>query len=74
LVGTIVKYDYCPLTGAVSVNQELYINKILQQWGMSTCHPLPTPFPAEADDVITALAESILNPNPKIIKEFQKLR
>jgi hypothetical protein len=68
-----VKYDRCPLTGAVSANQELYINKILQRWGMSTCHPLPTPFPAKADDVITALAEPILNPDPKIIKEFQEL-
>jgi len=40
---------------------------------MSKCHPLPTPFPAKADDVITALAEPILNPDPKIIKEFQEL-
>ena len=68
-----VKYDRCPNTGAVSANQELYINKILQRWGMSNCHPLPTPFPAKADDVITALAEPILNPDPKIIKEFQEL-
>jgi hypothetical protein len=68
-----VKYDRCPVTGAVSANQELYINKILQRWGMSNCHALPTPFPAKADDVITALAEPILNPDPKIIKEFQEL-
>jgi len=68
-----VKYDRCPLTGAVSANQELYINKILQRWGMSECHPLPTPFPAKADDVITALAEPILNQDPRIIKEFQEL-
>ena len=25
----VAKYDRCPLTGAVSANQELYINKIL---------------------------------------------
>jgi len=34
-----VKYDRCSITGAVSANQELHINKILQRWGMSDCHP-----------------------------------
>jgi len=40
---------------------------------MSECHPLPTPFLAKADDVITVLAKPILNPDPKIIKEFHEL-
>jgi len=68
-----VKYDRCTITGAVSANQELYIDKILQRWGMSDCHSLPTPFPAKADVVVTKLAEPISNPDPKIVKEFQEL-
>ena len=68
-----VKYDRCPLTGAVSANQELYIDKLLQRWGMSECHSLPIPFPAKADVIITQLAEPIPNPDPIIIKKFQEL-
>jgi len=68
-----VKYDRCTITGAVSANQELYIDKILQRWGMSDCHSLPTPFPTKADVVVTELAEPISNPDPKIVKDFQEL-
>jgi len=68
-----VKYDRCPLTGAVSANQELYIDKLLQKWGMSDCHSLPIPFPAKADVIITQLAEPIPQPDPIIIKKFQEL-
>ena len=40
-------------SGAVSAHtsQELYINKILKRWGMESCKPLPTPFPAKSDVV-----------------------
>jgi len=68
-----VKYDSCPITRAVSANQELQIDKKIQRWGMSDCHSLPTPFPAKADAFVTELAEPISNPDPKIVKDFQDL-
>jgi hypothetical protein len=34
-------------SGAISASQELCINKILKRWGMESCKPLPTPFPAK---------------------------
>ena len=68
-----VKYDWCPETGAVSANQELHIDKILQRWGMSDCHSLPTVFAAKADAVVTERAEPISNPDLKIVKDFQEL-
>jgi len=68
-----VKYDSCPITRAVSANQELQIDKKIQRWGMSDCHSLPTPFPAKADAFVTELAEPISNSDPKIVKDFQEL-
>ena len=68
-----VKYDSCPITRAVSANQELQIDKKIQRWGMSDCHSLPTPFPAKADAFVTELAEPISNSDPKIVKDFQDL-
>lgn len=68
-----VKYDRDHRTGAVTASQELYINKILKRWGMETCNPLPTPFPAKADAIIEELSKPIDNPDPQIIKQFQEL-
>jgi hypothetical protein len=48
-------------------------DKILKRWGMETCNPLPTPFPAKADAIIDELSTPIDNPDPQDIKQFQEL-
>ena len=68
-----VKYTRNPDTGAVSASQEQYIDKILKRWGMESCNPLPTPFPAKADTVLEELSKPIDHPDPAIQKQFQEL-
>jgi hypothetical protein len=59
---------------AVSASQELYINKILDKhWGIESCKPLPTPFPAKSDVVFDELLKPIENPVPVLNKQFQKI-
>ena len=62
-------------SGAVSAHtsQELYINKILKRWGMESCKPLPTPFPAKSDVVLDELLKPIENPEPFLNKQFQEI-
>jgi hypothetical protein len=62
-------------SGAVSAHtsQELYINKILKRWGMESCKPLPTPFPAKSDVVLDELLKPIKNPDPVLNKQFQEI-
>jgi hypothetical protein len=38
-----------------TLSQELYINKIFKRWGMESCKPVPTPFPAKSDVVLDEL-------------------
>ena len=68
-----VKYDRDPTTGAVSAHQHFYIDKLLEKWGMEQCHPLPTPFPQKADDIIQELAEPVATHDEKLVKEYQAL-
>ena len=63
-----VKYTRDP-SGAVSASQEPYIDKILKRWGMESCKPLPTPFPAKSDVIL----EPIENPDPVLNKQFQEI-
>ena len=67
-----VKYTRDP-SGAVSASQELYIDKILKRWGMESCKPLPTPFPAKSDVVLDELLKPIENPDPVLNKQFQEI-
>jgi hypothetical protein len=67
-----VKYTRDP-SGAVSASQELYIDKILKRWGMESCKPLPTPFPAKSDVVLDELLKPIKNPDPVLNKQFQEI-
>jgi hypothetical protein len=60
-------------SGAASASQELYINKILKRWGMESCKPLPTPFPAKSDVVLDELLKPIENPDPVLNKQFQEI-
>jgi hypothetical protein len=55
------------------VPQELYINRILKRWGMESCKPLPTPFPAKSDVVLDELLKPIENPDPFLNKQFQEI-
>ena len=68
-----VQYTRCATTGAVTANQEQYINKLLQQHGMATCNPVSVPFPAKCDDILAQLAQPISNPDPALVKQFQTL-
>jgi len=45
-----IKYDCDPTTGAVSAHKDLYIDKLLEKWGMEQCNPLHTLFSQKADD------------------------
>ena len=69
-----VKYTRDP-SGAVcvSASQELYIDKILKRWGMESCKPLLTPFPAKSDVVLDELLKPIENPDPALNKQFQEI-
>jgi hypothetical protein len=67
-----VKYTRDP-SGAVSTSQELYIDKILKRWGMESCKPLPTPFPAKSDVVLDELLKPIEHPDPVLNKQFQEI-
>ena len=67
-----VKYTRDP-SGAVSASQELYIDKILKRWGMESCKPLPTPFPAKSDVVLDELLKPIEHPDPVLNKQFQEI-
>jgi hypothetical protein len=66
------KYTRDP-SGAVSASQELYIDKILKRWGMESCKPLPTPFPAKSDVVLDEILKPIENPDPELNKQFQEI-
>ena len=68
-----VKYDRDPNTGAVCASQSLYINKLLRQYGLESCNPLPTPFPSKTDALLKQLAITPSLPNPALRTQFQKL-
>ena len=68
-----VKYDRDPATGAVTANQELYINKILKRWGLSECKSLPTPFPSKPDAFLDQLALPVEPIDPDLRKQYQEL-
>ena len=68
-----VKYDRDPVTGAVSASQELYINKLLQKYGLEQCNPLPVPFPGRGDAVLKLLDAAPKNPSPTLKSEYQSL-
>jgi hypothetical protein len=68
-----VKYDRDLITGAVSANQETYINKILKRWGLSECNPLPTPFPSKPDAFLDQLALPVEPIDPDLRKQYQEL-
>jgi len=68
-----VKYDRDPITGAVSAQQHLYIDKLLKKWGIEQYNLLPTPFPQKADENVKELAEPVSIYDDKLVKEYQAL-
>jgi len=68
-----IKYDCDPTTGAVSAHKDLYIDKLLEKWGMEQCNPLHTLFPQKADDIVKELAEPVAIHDEKLVKEYQTL-
>ena len=68
-----VRYQRDPITGAVSASQELYINKLLRDYGLENCNSIPVPFPATGDTILKQLALPPTNPSPSLTKDYQKL-
>ena len=68
-----VRYQRDPITGAVSASQELYINKLLREYGLEKCNSIPVPFPATGDIILKQLALPPINPSPSLTKAYQKL-
>ena len=68
-----VRYQRDPATGAVSASQELYINKLLRDYGLENCNSIPVPFPASGDTILKQLALPPINPSPSLTKDYQKL-
>ena len=68
-----VKYDRDEVTGAVTAHQDLYIDKLLQKWGMADCKPVPAPFPSKTDKLIDELALPVTDVDPVMHKQYQAL-
>jgi hypothetical protein len=67
------QYDRDPITGAVSVSQELYINKLLARWHMSDLNRTKIPCSGKLDEILTLLQQVPATPDPALLRHYKEL-
>ena len=66
----VVRYTYDHATGAISADQEAFVDKLLDQYAMSNCNPCVLPMAADADLASLPLPDV---PDKDIVAAYAKL-